>query len=285
MHDHTDLDQFPDIVQEIDDSDPPNATNFNTPIGALLNRTAFLARRVLPSGRVAAATNPPLVPADLTAVTGMVDLDTLHLPGRGLYIYRIAATNFADGLFVVTGNGGTGRWLSIDYLQNTMRLIAHDSVFPGSSSQITLSSATKNAPDPAQRHAGNQGILLLQTSVNFTIQQNDLFTISWQVPIYIDTGTSDLVIGVGVTVAGNIIEFFNALNETSASHTSPTTGGIVYPTGTRITLSRSAQLVRTVGFPYPSSPLGLVVAYDTAANGIVLQQGMSMTVAQYRTAL
>ncbi len=46
MHGYTDLDLFPTIVQIIDDSDAPNATNFDTPVEGVLNRTFWLRNRL-----------------------------------------------------------------------------------------------------------------------------------------------------------------------------------------------------------------------------------------------
>ncbi len=72
MHDYTDIDAFASIVQIIDDSDPPNAANTNTPSEGLLNRTFWLRNR-LPDAKtlvVSTLTGTFVVPQGVTWLEG-----------------------------------------------------------------------------------------------------------------------------------------------------------------------------------------------------------------------
>lgn len=284
-----DPNHFPDHAQLIDDSDAPNAGNFNPCEEAQLDRTAYLAKRLLPQGKTI-FNDVVTTPAGLAPKTGMAPLDTVNIPGYGYYIYQPAATNYADGTYVVTSVSG-GRWLVLDYGQTYMRVLAQSSLF-GTGFVLNVAAVTKNAPDPLNRGTGPGGFELLVTPSTFDFRAGDLVQISWTVPFYVNHNSgadSDLVVYAGFKFPAPTWQFFDPLGDSSASTTGVQPHGITWCNGVstafaRTTMSRSVMYTMQDS-SFAGTKISLVAAYDLAAGGLIAQQGTSLVVTHYRTVL
>lgn len=234
------------------------------------------------------------LPSDLTALTGMADKDTRRVPGYGPYIFRSAATNYADGVLVVNGNGGTGRWLQEDYLQKRPRFLKRDvQYFTGAA--IDMSSFTPDAPDPANRTGGNVGKIIVQSfngGDDFDLRNGDLVRVSWAVPVQIPNGrSSDLVIGVCTNV-GSV--FLPATIDRGGQTTGTYPNAAVYVAGAladndppaRITLAREADIIvgTDITITEGANHLQLVAACSGFNFGLLYQSAM-LSVVHYRLTL
>ncbi len=200
---------FPASVTIPDDGDDIDATNDDVAHEGELDRSATLARNLLPSGRTSFFSGVS-VPNDLTAITTMVDLETRLVHGYGLYIYRSASTSTVDGTYVVNGNGSVGRWLHIEHATSIDRLIArHVYKYYGTAIDMTT---TGTCSDPANRFAGHSTnvALAVLTSGTFACLPGDTFEIAYSVPffLYLPFGgpvvvRSDVAVGVGYSATGD----------------------------------------------------------------------------------
>ena len=276
---------FPGSTTVPDDGNDIDATNEDVPIEAALDRTAFLARRLLPSGVTAFAPSPPAVPADLTAITGMGDLETRHIPEYGMFIYRSASTAVVDGTWVINGHAGAGRWIAASHYQANLRLIKSTSVWaldPGITPTLVLHTQTFNAPDPIARAGGNIGLVLCNAGT-FDVKAGDQLLISWALDWYLQgTDSSDLVVGVGYET-GTVVypsELYPLINQTGAAVPimGPQTGGITQTQS----MSRSAMVVATAD--QPGSAIVTVACEHTLPKAI-LTSTTTLSVAQYRCLL
>lgn len=287
---YTDVDVFPSAIDEIEDSDAPNATNFNTFPEGLANRTRWLKNRL--SALNATGTSM------LTSLTGMSDLDTRVLDGYGVYVYRSASTAHVDGVWVINGNGGAGRWLNLEYKQPIMRLVQISTKqYRGSS--FNLASETPTRYEPGGRVSGLAGISLLVSDA-FDFELGDLVEVTWNVNVFLASGdNSDMVFGIDMhtgTVPGFIpVSCTDRRAQVTAdlSHAG-WNGGSLYQGGSNdcqwsISHTSSFTIGNTGTEPLSyflgGSPctINLVAGVDTEQHGQVLQ-GTSFEIKQFRLA-
>lgn len=288
-----------------DDGVAIDAADTNPPTEVVFDRTAFIAKRVLPSGIT--TFNPPAtaIPTDLSLLTGVnapSDLDTRVLPGYGMYIYRSAftsATHPSDGLLVVDGPGGVGKWLKIDYALGTMRLVQKAFTrFSGAALQFNITAYTAN--DPAARNPGNtQAIKVLELSPQFELHPGDVLEIGYALPYHLKSTTSspitgDPVVGVGYRVpAGAAFSFFDETIAREAQTTGSDSNGIAMTQDGVSVASRRYDFARSVTHTVTLADIianpqdaifGLVAGCDAAQAGAILQ-GAMLSVAQWRGVL
>lgn len=294
MHFYTENNAFPSAASLVDDTDAPNATNFNPGHEAALDRTAFTAKRLINGGQTSFWTG--LLPADLTALTVFVDNETRALPGRGLYVYKAAATNIVDGEYVIASFTGVGRWLLADYLHRTdYRIQLDDRQQPGPS--ITLTTGAGNFLDPGGRHAGStNGWEIIQTST-FTLKAGDEVEIAWSATVLLlgVSSSSDPVVGVAMNVAG-VTTWPAGANERAFQTSADVVNGGTWnlgvalitgadPPATFVQLSRKTRFTVVTG---GSAFFALAASLDpsTSPTGSTrILQGATMTVTQFRPVL
>lgn len=298
MHTYVENDLYPASSQVIDDSDPPNATNTNTAPETALDRLHFLSSRLMPGG-IAAATITNL--AGLTALTGMVDKDTRHVPGFGRYIFRTTANspggvphNTQDGFAVVPGSGTpAGQWFQESYLLRFVREIQQSVASTALGSPLNLGSSTKNAPDPAGRIGGTVGLLIV-SSANFTIKQDDLFHVNWSMPFGISTSvvsTTDSDICAGMMLKDSITAGFSIPTEYAplldASGSQGLSPLFLYRAaasiGGRWSMTRGGLFVAAASQTNPCA-FTLVAAENANVHAFILADSM-ISVTQYRVIL
>lgn len=291
---------FPSSVVVPDDGVAIDAADTNPPAEVALDRTAFAARRLMPSGVTTFTSNAILAPTDLTTITGAVDLETRHLPGYGLYIYRAAFSDLdhpSDGTLVVDGHGGVGKWLAWNYLQNAARLVKTDTqVLHGTGFQFGVSAQATS--DPAGRNAGGGVGIRILTTGTFSLRAGDLLDISYAVPFYlfsVGNVNADPVFGAGLGATSGVgsMAYFDEGIAREAQHTGADANGVrfIFLAATSVPLrynfARSFRHVVTLGdlVTNPESfTVGLGGACDTDNNGQILQ-GAMLSVSQWRLAL
>lgn len=279
-------DNFPSAVSIVADADPPCATDSGTAVEGLADRSLYIGVR----------TAPVLSdPTHLPAVTGMSDGDTRNLVGWGFYVYRSGSTAHVDGLRVVPGNAGVGRWLQIDYAQTTMRLMSRE-VVTYQGTPILLSSVTNTCLDPANRIAGNKGVALATSTKKYDLRSGlDILQVSYSAPFLLvnnATFSSDVVLGVSLRTGPDSStdfypeEFIENPAQTTATLGGPTTSnGIIYQGDSSAVL----RFVSSKNSKYAVAnninvTVLLVAACAAHVHGEFLQ-GVTMSVAHYRTNL
>lgn len=274
---------FPIATTLPDDGDDIDATNDDVGYEASIDQAAFLARRVVPGGRLVHANASTL--AALSTLTGMVDKDTRHVPGFGLYIFRTGTTHDVDGVGVVAGSGTpAGQWFHVDYLQRFVRYVDGETVrneFGGSGGSFILSTATKNAPDPSARNPGNVGVVVVSSSKTYTVKKNDFLRLSYALPFYVwQAGDCDMVASVGYWDSLLTTYSFPGEAQPVWEHLAQI---IPYPTGSVQTLTRSAWIYTPADYANPQG-FALIVAENLKAHGALLQ-GATLSIEQYRVIL
>lgn len=276
---YTDVDTFTNPISLIDDSDAPNAANSNVGPKGIANRTRYLNTRL-----IATLTDP----SSLTAITTMVDGDTRDMAGWGFYVYRSASTEPVDNLLVVNGHSSVGRWLQLDYAQQTMRLVASETI--NSQTNRFLNIGSPDAADPATRSGGTTAYSLVTLSTSFDFRANDMVVFSYAIPFTFSGAgnTSDACFGVSLRVSGSDlypIELLeNSAQVTASSAPGVNANGIVYSSTS--TMAVRAQISKTVSYRFAGSrtpcTVILVGGTNAHASGEILQ-GVTLSVAQYRT--
>jgi hypothetical protein len=291
---YTENNAFPTGVGLADDADAPNMTNFNPGHEGALDRTAFLARRLLPAGVTTFWAGPN--PSDLTGIVGAANLETRRVAGHGLYVFKSASTSAADGEYVVTGNGGTGRWHSEDYTRMSDRLIQEEQNVTAGAAALTLTLGAGNHLDPGGRHAGTaNGYLILQSNT-YTSRSGDVFDIAWSATYRLggNAAIADPVVGVMMSRAG-VITWPGGLNERAHQVSADTVNGGSWATGEYVTqatsiagattmvhMHRRSRVVATGGAA-DTTFFELAAALDTTSTGVsAILQGASMCIAQFR---
>lgn len=276
---------FPTSAVLPDDGAAGDALDLNPGVEASLDRTAFLNRRTVATTAIG--------PVDLNAITGMVDGETRNIAGSGFYVYRSSSTAYADGLLVVLGHGGTGRWLMNEYNRPVSKLILTETAF-GSGSSTAIASDTKDTPDPAARNGGLVGVQYLITANTFDFRTGDIAVISWSFPFHVvETGNaSDLVVAAGFKLsAGPTWGFNDNLTDASGAESGSYSHGIPYSGfGLQPRYTYRGTISKSTSFAIPNNSLQgshiiLTACYDALNGGDVIRQGMSLSVAHYRQTL
>jgi hypothetical protein len=280
-------DVFPATVGLPDDGDPPDAAEFNIGYEGLLDRTQYLKTRL--------AADPALnSPSMLTSIASPANQTTRMVVGYGLYTYNSGATDYADGIWIVNGNGGVGRWGHIEFNAPFMRLISRgnsqitDAVKPlytshGSTGALDYplgrsTGALSNLASVTLAKGLNGDWLHIEYNLQFKVQLND----------NTDGGTekfSDAAFDVQIVrAAGNIHP-----NPCKWPYVEYGTDNPKLPSGWLISSAGVANYIPIaisawyqLGIDLPASTaVVLVGAVKDNTLGVVLQ-GSQLTVSQYR---